>query len=188
MCSMKTHHHHQPAMLTHGMMYACTKWFSLYPSPPISVKQQEPGFIRPGNPVFLILSPLQMQYFAERRLSAAVPHSYQGTMSCALFYGSQFVSASFVLSSITCFSTLACRWLDVLWVVDHSWYTQETVELEKSSSVAVLNTLKPVCLSPTTIPRSKILQCLVLPIHPLNLGWKIPFIYTDWSGFNRWPQ
>ena len=29
-------------------------WFSPHPSPPISMKQQEPGFIRPGN-VFLIL-------------------------------------------------------------------------------------------------------------------------------------
>ena len=59
-------------------------------------------------------------------------------------------------------------WLDVLWVVDHSWYTQETVEHEKPSSVAVLDTLKPVRLAPTTIPCSKALKYLVLPIQPLN--------------------
>jgi hypothetical protein len=62
--------------------------------------------------------------------------------------------------------TVLLNWLDVLWVVDHSWYTQETVERVKPSSVAVLDTLNPVSLAPTTIPSS--IKYLVLPIHPLN--------------------
>ena len=66
-------------------------------------------------------------------------------------------------------STVVSCWLDVLWVVDHSWWTtRETVECEKPSRVAVLDTLKLVRLAPTTIPRSKALQYFVLPIHPLN--------------------
>jgi hypothetical protein len=36
--------------------------------------------------------------------------------------------------------TVGSSWLDVLWVVDHSWYTWETVEREKPSSAAVLGT------------------------------------------------
>ena len=64
--------------------------------------------------------------------------------------------------------TVVSSWLDVLWVVDHSWYTRKTVEREKPSSVAVLDTLKPVRLAPTTIPLSKALTYFVLPIHPLN--------------------
>jgi hypothetical protein len=39
--------------------------------------------------------------------------------------------------------------------------TQETVEREKPSSVAVLNTFKPVRLAPTTISRSKAFTCFV---------------------------
>ena len=34
--------------------------------------------------------------------------------------------------------TVVSSWLYVLWVVDHSWYTKETVEHEKPSSVVVL--------------------------------------------------
>jgi hypothetical protein len=52
--------------------------------------------------------------------------------------------------------------------VDHSWYTQETVEREKLSGPAVVDTLKPVRLAPTTITHSKALKYLILPIHPLN--------------------
>jgi hypothetical protein len=55
-------------------------------------------------------------------------------------------------------------------------------------------------------PRSKALKCFVLPLHPLNdthtqsmsqlshwlrnpsLTCLLPFIYTDWSGFNEWHQ
>ena len=89
--------------------------------------------------------------------------------------------------------TVVSSWLDVLWVVDQSWYTQETVECVKPSSVAVLDTLKLVRLEPTTIPRSTALKYLVLPIHPLNgthtqsmsqlsRGLKIlPVIYTDFK-------
>ena len=95
-------------------------------------------------------------------------------------------------------------WLDVLWVVDHSWYRSETVECEKPSSVAVHGTLKPVHLAPTTIHCSKVLKYFVLAIHPLNgtrtytihvtivsrlkhryLTFFLTFIYTDWSGFIR---
>jgi hypothetical protein len=76
----------------------------------------------------------------------------------------------------------------------------ETVERVKSSSIAVLD--KPVCLAPTSIPRSKVLEYLVFPIHPLNgthtqsvsivsrlkhpsLACLLPFIYTDSNGFNK---
>ena len=44
---------------------------------------------------------------------------------------------------LQCFPQLSSL-LYVIWVVDHSWYTKETVESEKPSSVAVLDTLKPV--------------------------------------------
>jgi hypothetical protein len=44
----------------------------------------------------------------------------------------------------------------------------KTVEREKPSSVAILDTLKPVRLAPTTIPCSMALKYFVLPIHPLN--------------------
>jgi hypothetical protein len=64
--------------------------------------------------------------------------------------------------------TIVPSWLDVLWVVDHSGYTRQTVEREHPSSVADLDTLKLERLAPTTIPRSKALKAFVLPIHPLN--------------------
>jgi hypothetical protein len=95
-----------------------------------------------------------------------------------------------------CFQQLL-NWLDVLWVVDNSWYTWETVECEKPSSVAVLDTLKPVRQAPTTILRSKALKCFVLPIHPLSdtytqsvsifsrlkspITCLLPFSYTEGS-------
>jgi hypothetical protein len=63
----------------------------------------------------------------------------------------QFVSASFHQLSVFNHWTAIGWWV----VVDHSWYTRETVECEKPSSVAVLYTLKLVCLSPTTMTRSK---------------------------------
>ena len=47
-------------------------------------------------------------------------------------------------------------------------FFMHTVEREKPSSVAVLDTLKLVRLAPTNIPRSKALKYFVLPIHPLN--------------------
>ena len=46
-------------------------------------------------------------------------------------------------------------------------------EREKPSSVAVLDTLKPVCLAPSTRPCSKALKYVVLPIHPLNVTQRI---------------
>jgi hypothetical protein len=94
--------------------------------------------------------------------------------------------------------TVVSCWLDVHhWVVDHSWYTWESVEREKPSLIALLSTLKTVRLAPTTIPRSKAFIYFVLPIHPLNgthsqsmsqfsQSLKIlifkSFIYTYWSG------
>jgi hypothetical protein len=63
--------------------------------------------------------------------------------------------------------TVVSSWLDVLWVVDHSWYTQKTVECEKPSSFC-RSWHKPVRRSPSTIPCSKALKHIVLPIHPLN--------------------
>ena len=50
--------------------------------------------------------------------------------------------------------TVVLSWLDVLWVVDHSRYTRETVERENTAALQP-DTLKPVRLAPTTIPRSK---------------------------------
>ena len=61
--------------------------------------------------------------------------------------------------------TVMSSWLDVLWVVDHSWYTQETVEREKPIQ-RCSSWHKPVHLAPTTIPCSKVLKYFVLPIHP----------------------
>ena len=57
--------------------------------------------------------------------------------------------------------TVVPSWLDVLWVVDHSCYKRETVESEKPSSVAVLDTLK-------LVQHTLFKGTLVLPIHPLN--------------------
>ena len=50
-----------------------------------------------------------------------------------------------------CQFDLIWSWQDVLWVVDHSWYTRETVALGNPSIVVVLDTLKPVRVTPTTI-------------------------------------
>ena len=58
--------------------------------------------------------------------------------------------------------TVVSNWLDVL------WYTRETVEREKPSSVAVLDTLKPVRLASTTIPCSKTYKYSVMTFHSLN--------------------
>ena len=44
----------------------------------------------------------------------------------------------------------------------------ESVVREKPSSIAVVDTLKPVRLAPTSIPSSKAHTYFVLPIHPLN--------------------
>jgi hypothetical protein len=44
----------------------------------------------------------------------------------------------------------------------------ETVEHEKPSSIAVLDTLKPVLLAPTTIPHSKALKYFVFSINLLH--------------------
>ena len=87
-------------------------------------------------------------------------------------------------------------WLDVVWVLDYSCYSQETIECEKASSAAVLDTIKPVQLAPATIPVSKALTSFVLPIHHLNgthaiyvsivsrlqnptLTCLLPFVHTD---------
>uniref|UniRef100_A0A8C8J503 Pyruvate dehydrogenase E1 component subunit alpha, testis-specific form, mitochondrial n=1 Tax=Oncorhynchus tshawytscha TaxID=74940 RepID=A0A8C8J503_ONCTS len=57
-------------------------------------------------------------------------------------------------------------WLDVLWVVDHSVYTWETVECEKPSSIAVLDTNWCAWhLLPYPVQRHLYLD---LPVHPLN--------------------
>ena len=47
----------------------------------------------------------------------------------------------------------------------------ETVEHEKPSSIAVLDTLKREPLAPTTTPRSKALNYFVFPFHPLNVTY-----------------
>jgi hypothetical protein len=50
--------------------------------------------------------------------------------------------------------------------------TQETFECEKPNRVAVLDTLKPVHMAPTTIPRSTAPQSL---LHPL-IGTHNPYL------------
>ena len=61
-------------------------------------------------------------------------------------------------------------WLDVLWEVDHSWYTQ---------------THKPVHSEwHTNTIHVSVSQGLENP----SLTCHLPFIYTDWGGFNRWHQ
>jgi hypothetical protein len=55
-------------------------------------------------------------------------------------------------------------WMTIL----DTHYTWETVECEKPSSIAVLDSLEPVCLAQTTIPLSKALQYFVMHIHPPN--------------------
>jgi hypothetical protein len=100
----------------------------------------------------------------------APPFGHQNSLNL-LGYGLYKVSKAFHRDAdpcwLQCFPQLS-SWLDVLFVFDPSWYTQETVECEKLSSVAVLNTVKPVRLALTIIPRSKSLQSFVLPIQPLN--------------------
>jgi hypothetical protein len=58
-------------------------------------------------------------------------------------------------------------WLGVLLVVDHCWYTRETVECGKTQQ-RCSSWHKLVRLAPTTIPRSKALKYFVIPFHPLN--------------------
>ena len=94
------------------------------------------------------------------------------------------------------FITLSCtpQLCQVAWMPDHSWCTQETVECEKPSSVAVLDTLKPMRLATTTIPFSKApCEWHTYTIHVSRL--KSPpltcllhFLYTDWSGLNKWHE
>ena len=44
--------------------------------------------------------------------------------------------------------TVVSSWLDVIWVVDHSWHTGETVECEKPNSVAVPHVSYAQCIFP----------------------------------------
>ena len=89
--------------------------------------------------------------------------------------------------------TVVSNWLDVLWVVDHSWYTQE----KKSSSNAVLDTNRCTWhLLPYPVQRHlHFLSCpLTLWMAYTIISWLknnyltclLPFIYTDGSGFNKW--
>ena len=118
----------------------------------------------------------------------------------------QFTGMLAQFDSLTMLPKVVSSWLDVHWVVDHSWYIGETIGHGKPSSIACLDTLRAVRLAPTTIPHLKALKYLFLPIHPLNgthtqsmsqlsknfknpsLTCLLPFIYTDWSGFNNWHQ
>jgi hypothetical protein len=81
----------------------------------------------------------------------------------------------------------------IVWMSFGWWTILDThrkLLCEKPSSVAVLDTLKPVCLAPTTIqyPVQRHLNSLSLPISPLNgththnpsLTCLLSFIYTDW--------
>ena len=158
-----TSHHHTTttslqcwhvAWLMHVLMR-----FSPYPSRPISMKHQEPGFIRPSNvfpvlqcPVFLFHSPLQPRVlvFAERNgtlFSRRLPypirvkvrrvvHSFMGLSASMLYWTVSWLTVARLLLCTICVSllwplswmsrfwTLASRWLNVLWVVDHSWHTR----------------------------------------------------------------
>ena len=96
--------------------------------------------------------------------------------------------------------TVVSSWLDDLWVVDHSLYTQETVKEKKNPAMLQFLTHSNRCawnLLPYTV--QKALQSFVLPIHPLNgthtfhvSRFKTPYftcltspIYTYHGGFNR---
>jgi hypothetical protein len=91
-------------------------------------------------------------------------------------------------------------WLDVHWVVD-GIFTGICWVCKTQQHCSSWH--KPVRRAPTTKPRSKALKSFVLPVHPSE--WHIytihvsrlenpylicllPFIYTDWSEFNKWHQ
>ena len=92
--------------------------------------------------------------------------------------------------------TVVSSWLDVLWLVDHSWYTKGNC-WEWKTQQRCSSWHKPVFLTPTTVPCSKAPQYFVFSIHPLNvthtqsmsqfvsrlknpsLTRLLPFIYTD---------
>jgi hypothetical protein len=69
-------------------------------------------------------------------------------------------------------STVVSRSLDALWVLDHSWYTWETVEHEKPDRVAVLDT----CLNCLRAYKSFF---DVSP--PLHLHWRVVDLTSDFS-------
>jgi hypothetical protein len=90
--------------------------------------------------------------------------------------------------------TVVSSWLDVLWVVDHFWYTLENVECEKHNSFAVLDTRKPGRLEPT-YPIQRHFYIFSCPFTPLNdthiqsrsqlsqvlkfISPLLPFVYTE---------
>ena len=92
-------------------------------------------------------------------------------------------------------------WLDVHWVVDHCSYTRETVEHEKASGVAVLDTFKLVRLAPTSIllhPDIFVLAHSPSEWHTYTIHFSIvsrlknpsltcprPFLHTNRSGSNK---
>ena len=92
--------------------------------------------------------------------------------------------------------TVVASSLDILWVVDYSLYTRETVAGEKPSSVAVLDTHRCAWHLLPYLPCSTAHKSFVLPIPQLNgthtqsmsivsrltnppLTCLPPFIYTD---------
>ena len=115
--------------------------------------------------------------------------------------GVESVPQGFWLMLITMLSSVVSSWLDLLRVVDHSWYTQETGECGKTQQ-RCSSWRKAVHLAPTTIARSKAHKsCLAHPlsewhtytIHVSRLknpsfNLSPPVIYTDWSGFNKWHE
>ena len=53
--------------------------------------------------------------------------------------------------------TVVLSWLDVLWVVDHSWYTRKSVEWKTQQRCS--SWFKMVRLAPTTKPVSNVMSC-----------------------------
>ena len=96
--------------------------------------------------------------------------------------------------------TVVSSWLDVLRVVDHPWYTRETVECKKNSNVAVLDTnlwayyhtlfkgTLIFCLAHSPSEWHTIHVSIISWLKNISLTCLLSFIYTDWSGFNKWNQ
>ena len=102
--------------------------------------------------------------------------------------------------------TVVSCWLDVLWVVGSGSfliYKGNCLSVEKPSRFAVLDTnwcawhLLPYpmqrhlnCLSfPFTLWMANTIDVsIVSRLKNPSLTCLLPFIYTDWSGFNKWHQ
>jgi hypothetical protein len=67
-------------------------------------------------------------------LRTASIHRGMDSTKCQMFHGDACQCYHQILP------TVVSSWLEVLWVVDHSLYTRETIEREKRISIATLDT------------------------------------------------